>query len=443
MPISVTYGKTYKNLPTSGRIYETGDGRSIYPGGTFVASQSSAADEGIQMGFARGHMVELFDEATVALRAARRDQLLREIAVFCQAHFGQGVPQTQLAQAATETQFLASNAGTITVDPVSGDELEVTGTVSISGKFRALLNGVIDGTVFTVAVAGPYSHTFVGNPVQGDVVGVQAMLADGVTVASDPVNVTVLSNDISLSPVIAGDTVVTFSVGVAGTFQAQISSVDSGVAAAKTVGTGRTLTFGAPPVGGDIVGVYETTPPISGPVTVTTKFQAPIITAGPTAGQTSVPGTTISTVNGTLITLFVNGISAGTNTVAGNTWTVSPITALVVGDVLTARAGAGATLSALSAAVTITQETAPVVDTPIINGAFTVSGTSNAANGTAVKVFSDNPAPGTDITAGSPTVTAGVWTSTVAPSVTTGDSITAKVGAGAAQSAASVAEVVA
>lgn len=440
----IIQGKTYTTATGTGRYFYVGGGRAIAPGQSFVATYADQFDDILKLGMGVGQLVESFADLTsVEARETRKAEIIASMATFVGQTYSSGLSQRRTADAAIEARFALDSAATISVSPVSGDELEVTGTVSMSGKFRVLLNGVIDGAVFTVVAAGAFSHTFVGNPVQGDVVGVQAMLADGVTTSGDPVNVTVLVNDIVLSPVVAGDTVVTFSVGVAGTFQAQINSVDSGSAAAKTVGAGRTLTFGVAPVGGQIVGVYETTAPVSEPVTVTTKFLAPSITAPVVDADTTVVVTSApAAADGTAVNVYRLGASIGSGVVAGGAGACTVTTgALAPGDSLTATHGAGASLSAASTARIVQFNAATVA---AIAPAADVTGTVTAPDGTLVTIFVQQSGVGTfDAVTPTGTVTANAFDITPAVALDATDVVKVKVGpAGATQSEFSNAVVV-
>ncbi|MBL3656379.1 T9SS type A sorting domain-containing protein [Fulvivirga sediminis] len=74
---------------------------------------------------------------------------------------------------------------------------------------------------------------------------------------------------------------------------------------------------------------------------------APVISSPVSIGATSVSGTS-SEGNGTIIELYVNGVSVGTTTVTGGSWTISGLTALAENDVLTATATAAGESVSLS-----------------------------------------------------------------------------------------------
>ena len=90
---------------------------------------------------------------------------------------------------------------------------------------------------------------------------------------------------------------------------------------------------------------------------------APTITSPVSIGATSVSGTS-SEADGTVIELFVNGISVGTTTVTSGSWTLSGLSALAENDVLTATAtasGESVSLSSEEVSVGASCSTAPTI----------------------------------------------------------------------------------
>jgi hypothetical protein len=160
---------------------------------------------------------------------------------------------------------------------------------------------------------------------------------------------------------------------------------------------------------------------------------APVVSAPICAGATSVSGTS-SEADGTTIDVLVDNSSVGTTTVSSGAWTKTGLTALTASQVVTAKAtAAGKCQSAASSGVTVEAVTAtPEVDSPICEGATSVSGTSAEADGTTIDVLVDNSSVGTT------TVSSGAWTKTALTALTAGQVVTAKATAtGKCESAAS------
>lgn len=107
------------------------------------------------------------------------------------------------------------------------------------------------------------------------------------------------------------------------------------------------------------------------------KTPAPVVNEGLTPSSNSISGSSTE-ANGTVITVFKNGIQLGsTVTVINNTWTLTGVSGLVVGDLITADALAtNKSLSDISNTVAVALATIPSCYTPqpIIN---TVSNSGN------------------------------------------------------------------
>lgn len=153
---------------------------------------------------------------------------------------------------------------------------------------------------------------------------------------------------------------------------------------------------------------------------------APVVNSGITASSTSISGTSTE-VNGTVITIYKNGTSIGTATVTSNSWTLSGISGLVAGDVITAKAQtSGKDLSAASAGVTVNVAAICFTPSPTAlvrtNGSQVVTGSWSPVSGTitantvqirlweqsATNTFSEIPA-----TASVYVATNGTWSFTV------------------------------
>ena len=155
-------------------------------------------------------------------------------------------------------------------------------------------------------------------------------------------------------------------------------------------------------------------------VTVQAYSSAPVVSSPIGEGATSVSGTSTE-ADGTTIDVYVDGSSVGTTTVASNAWTKGSLTALTVGQLVKAKATASGKLeSGFSNTVTVDAVTsAPVVSTPIGDGATSVSGTSSEADGTTIDVFVDGSSVGTT------TVTSNAWTKGSLTALTTGQLVKA------------------
>jgi|GEM_PF-1363484 len=158
----------------------------------------------------------------------------------------------------------------------------------------------------------------------------------------------------------------------------------------------------------------------------------PVVDSPLTAGATTVTGTSTEPP-GSLITVYRNGSLLGTTTVLSDgTWSLTGISpALAAGDPIQATVTAGGQTSAGSNVVTV-QHPAPVVSGPIAAGDGSIAGTSASPAGTTITVYKDG------LSIGTTTVQAdGTWTLTGVTGLVGGESITAKAGLGASESASS------
>lgn len=113
---------------------------------------------------------------------------------------------------------------------------------------------------------------------------------------------------------------------------------------------------------------------------------APVVNSNITASSTSISGTSAE-INGSIITVYKNGTSIGTATVASNSWTLTGISGLVAGDVITAKAQtSGKDLSAASAGVTVNVAAICFTPSPTAlvrtNGSQLVTGSWSPVSGT-------------------------------------------------------------
>jgi len=122
---------------------------------------------------------------------------------------------------------------------------------------------------------------------------------------------------------------------------------------------------------------------------------APAVNSPLAVGGTSVSGTS-SEANGSVITVYVNGVSVGTTTVSGGTWTLTGISALTLSAAVKATATAtGKSVSYYSSIVTV-GSTCSLVPSITCSSAKGIggSGPSGAATGTTIKIYGPD-APGT------------------------------------------------
>ena len=103
-----------------------------------------------------------------------------------------------------------------------------------------------------------------------------------------------------------------------------------------------------------------------GYVYAASKSTAPVVNGGITTSSTSISGTS-SEANGTVVTIYKNGVSIGTATVTGNVWTLSGVTGLTAGNLITAKATAtDKTISDASAAIEVTAVAPCFTKPPVI-----------------------------------------------------------------------------
>jgi uncharacterized repeat protein (TIGR01451 family)/fimbrial isopeptide formation D2 family protein len=164
--------------------------------------------------------------------------------------------------------------------------------------------------------------------------------------------------------------------------------------------------------------------------TFAVRLHAPTVSGPIAAGASSITGTSDEPV-GTTITVYRDGVSIGTTTVQSDgTWTLTGVAGLAGGESITARAGTGASQSAVSNTVVVTPAP-PVVNSPILAEATTVSGTSTAPVGSTITVYQNGVSIGTTTVQ-----SGGTWSlSGIATPLAAGDSVKATVTAGGQASA--------
>ncbi|WP_207429749.1 SprB repeat-containing protein, partial [Pedobacter sp. SYSU D00535] len=115
---------------------------------------------------------------------------------------------------------------------------------------------------------------------------------------------------------------------------------------------------------------------------------APTITSSLTTSSTSVAGTSVE-ADGTIITVYKNGLSIGTTTVSGHAWTLGGVSGLTAGNLITAKATAASrTQSAVSNSVEVTAPQTCYTPIPVmgakVNGSQSMPGTWTMPDGSAI-----------------------------------------------------------
>ena len=87
----------------------------------------------------------------------------------------------------------------------------------------------------------------------------------------------------------------------------------------------------------EIIDVFPPTPPVDIPGGLPERAECPSINAPIDVGATSISGTS-SEVDGATITVYRDGVSVGTTTVIGGSWTLSGLSAFVADEIFTATA---------------------------------------------------------------------------------------------------------
>lgn len=156
------------------------------------------------------------------------------------------------------------------------------------------------------------------------------------------------------------------------------------------------------------------------------KSITPVVNDGLRAGETSISGKS-SEANGTTITVYKNGASIGTTTTSSNAWTLSGITALAAGDLITAQATAtgkdisdvSSTITVLVASICTTQAPTSLLRTngsQIVTGNWSPVSGSIANNSVEIKLYNQTSSSTFTLLTSAATVyvaTNGTWSFTV------------------------------
>lgn len=120
------------------------------------------------------------------------------------------------------------------------------------------------------------------------------------------------------------------------------------------------------------------------------KTLAPVVSEGIVTTSTTISGTSIE-ANGTVITVFKNGVSIGTTTVTNNAWTLTGVSGLAAGNLITASAlASGKSASDISNTIIVSASTqecyiqAPVIGTD--RSTQTIRGTFSGAVATTTSI---------------------------------------------------------
>jgi hypothetical protein len=234
----------------------------------------------------------------------------------------------------------------ITTDPVFTGTSAIAGTAVAGSTVRLYLNSVLKATA--TATGGNFSFPISSYyPQLGDVFTVSAQSAG--ECISTAVTKTVAC--FISAPIINANT--SFQVGV-GTQLSGLSSEAAGttvtiyngstnaVIGTTTVAANGTWTLSSPVVAtattyyarhtGTACGTSGASATVSSLV-VTSSARCGIITGPVTANATSVSGTVTTAVAGTVVTLYIDGVSIGTVTTGTTAWTISGLSSTVFNNV--------------------------------------------------------------------------------------------------------------
>ncbi len=233
---------------------------------------------------------------------------------------------------------------------------------------------------------------------------------DGVTQPSVPTDTVTDSVNLTPAPVTSGP-ILSGATAASGTstspegtiIDVYVNGANVGTTTVQAGGT-WTLTGIGPLAAGDLVKATATDV-VNGKATSTysntviVQPRPPVVNSPINAGATSISGTSVEPV-GSTITVYKNGVSIGTTTVqSGGVWTLSGVSGLIGGEATTATVTAGGQTSAVSNTVIVTPAP-PVVNSPIVAGATSVTGTSTAPEGSTIIVYVNGTPYTTTVQAG-------------------------------------------
>ncbi len=347
------------------------------------------------------------------------------------------------SSAASAAVVVSTTASTTVTSPICVGATSVSGTSGApNGTTITVYSGATSLGTTTVS-GGVWSKTGLTALTAGESITAIGQTAGScVSATSNAVVVATTATPVVNSPICVNSTSVS---GTSSAANGTTITVYSGVTnlGTTTVSVGTWTLSGLSPLasGASITATAQTSGQCVSAASVAVVVGtsgAPTVTSPICVGSTSVSGT-ITAANGTVITVYSGATSLGTTTVTSNAWTKTGLTALTAGESITATAQtSGQCVSASSVAVIVATTAIPAVNSPICVGATSVSGTSTAANGTTITVYSGVTNLGTT------TVSGGTWTKTGLSALASGASITATAQtSGQCVSAASAAVVVA
>ncbi len=362
-------------------------------------------------------------------------------------------------------QFLAGACSAVPVPPIgssgSSGVINVTapaitapgdGSTIYTGT-PTLLGTAPAGTTVTLTITGPGGPYMVTTTADGagqfrapspalplGSFSVSAVATDGAGNIS-PTSLSSSFTVATLSAPVVNDNLAAGATAVTGTSAAPEGSAITvsvgGTLYAGSVGAGGNWSVTVPAlVAGTSVNATVTADGVTSPVsnTVVVHHPSPVVESTIAAGATSVSGTSASP-DGTVITIYKDGVSMGTAGVAGGQWTLTGVTGLVGGEAITAVAAAGTPEASAPSGPVIVTPAAPIITSPILEGATSVSGTSAAPAGSTITVTLGGNTYTNTVQAD------GGWSVTV-PALADGDTLTATVTVGTATSAPSAPVVV-
>jgi FtsP/CotA-like multicopper oxidase with cupredoxin domain len=304
---------------------------------------------------------------------------------------------------ATTTVVAATTATPVITLPVIAGNTSVSGTAEVGASIVLSINTIAQPAV--IATGGNWIVNGL-TLATGDIISVTALTSG--KLISAPATTTV-GGATTATPVITVP-VTAAATSVSGTAEIGASIILSinGIPQPAVIATGGIWTVsGLILVEGDLISVTaQSVGKLVSIAATTTVLVAPGVTAQPVinlpvmVGNTSVSGTAEV---GATITLSINTIARPTVIATGGNWTVSGLT-LAFGDAISVTAQApGKAVSAPATTTVIAATTAtPVINTPVIAGTTSVSGTAEAG---ATVILSINAVSRPSVTA-----TGGNWT---------------------------------
>lgn len=267
----------------------------------------------------------------------------------------------------------------------SGPTVAGTYTYKCNNAFQNCNSGqrcVVDGTYyFTATEAGKCESVpsaFVDNGCTGSTTA-PVISTSSSTALSGTTNVAGQSIIIRINNVIYGTTVASTSLtnGSYGWSYSGFSATAGQIVSVRGISTGGCATVAAS-------------------ATITEVAAAPVITTTSiSTATTSISGTSTE-ANGSIITIYKNGVAVGTATVNYGKWTLNaPVGGFgfTSGDEITAKVTTATNKTISDASNTVTVSTAttriPAITTPVGESATSISGTSASPVGTVIKVYLD------------------------------------------------------